>query len=780
MKKQLILILFLLGNLTSGFSNNNTITNEKTDFDDLVGMYNGFSLMEEGLDDANKITAELTSDFHLKITENFDGLLVDHFNEKISPQAGGEMKDGGYLFEFKAVSSESEFSVIRIIIHDEVILSGTNLSMSISFMKHSEEKGIFAVSKEGGDPKKPSKSINFSDIHNSIFYTGKTQDDTFGDFKIEWYPSEGIGYLSYKNVVNVFKIEKKKHKYRLTNKYGIDLEYIYNDRGGKKMKLLDIHRGRKLLEKSVKYGNRISAKAIGDEKDFLIKIGASFYDAIHDRFKPKGNYTLTHDNKLNGKGIKILSNEEQFVIYAGGVKDGIFHGKGLTAQEGESGSGVFQNGIRHGQFEITLSNGGFAAGEFIKGIQEGLWKIKHANGATFDMVFENGKKINSTHTNSHLRVKNKRIQQLMDKANNENQILTKYKDLVEAKKRCVNLDKKENYLSDYKYCITGTKDEINGLTSAMSAQIQLLKKIMVEAKKDGCFETAETIEAVRHKLQIAKDRYSSASYYLKDLLAASSRKDIEKEVGKISKYMEDGSDFLDQYYGSRILIKSCFEYTGIGSSSSSSRSAAQKKSTVKTQTSKSTNQKSTRKIQPSNSTNQKSTSQKSTVATSSPVVYPVFTGKYEGDNLLLLMGRKIDDPAVQGLLKNSYFDFEESFNGVSKVQKKFTCNKYRFSIKFENGILTQMSFKYLSFDKTGYFKKRMPLGIPMAKPLSKMKNMKDNWKLFEYGSARDYSISKYQLSFEAKGDVNDGGVIQIVNISAEDVKDWNSYYQQFK
>ena len=110
----------------------------------------------------------------------------------------------------------------------------------------------------------------------------------------------------------------------------------------------------------------------------------------------------------------------------------------------------------------------------------------------------------------------------------------------------------------------------------------------------------------------------------------------------------------------------------------------------------------------------------------------------------------------------------------------FACTKYNFTLKFTNGVLSSMEFIFASFDKNGYFKKRMPLGIPMAQPISKMKNMKDDWNLFEYGSIREYTISKFQLSFEAKGDFNDGGVIHIVNIDADDVKDWNSYYQQFK
>ncbi|MFK7771182.1 MAG: hypothetical protein AB8F94_03545 [Saprospiraceae bacterium] len=766
MKKQIILILFLLGNLTSSFSNNNILGSSKTAFDELVGTYQGFVLSEQGTDNANNIIAELTSDFNLKITEDFDGLLVEHINEKLSPKVAGLLETGDYSFEFKAASEKSEFKVIRISIHTKPLIPNTNFSMSIAMLKESTELSVFAVKKKGGNPKTPSKNIDFSELHNSVFYTGKTQDNTFGDYKIEWYPSQGIGYLNYKNVTNVFKIERKENKYRLTNKYGIDLEYYYNYLGEKKMKLLDIHSGRNLLYQGVKYGRRLSPKAVGTEKDFLIEVGASFHDVIHDRFKPKGNYTLNHDNKLNGKGIEILSENKMFVVYAGEMKDGIFHGKGSAIQDGESSNGIFQNGIQHGHFEVTLSNGSIASGEFVNGKQEGLWKVKHTNGAKFDMDFKDGKKINSTHTNSHLRVENKRVLQLVKQGRKVGQIQYKCADLVETITRCVNLDREENTLGDYKYCLAGMKDKLDEITASLSTAIKHTGKTIKEAEKDGCFETVETIKTVKHELEVAKDRFASARYYFKDLMAADNNKDVRKEALKIADYMVDGEDFFVKSQNRLLSIKTCYEYTNTGSSTPPARSAAPKKST--------------RKTQPSTSTNKKTTPQPSTAVVAKPIVYPSFTGKYEGDNLLLLMGRKIDDPAVQGLLNNSYFDFEESFNGVSKVQKKFTCNKYRFSIKFENGILTQMNFKYLSFDKSGYFKKRMPLGIPMAKPLSKMKNMKDIWTLSKYSSIRDYSLSKYQLSFEVTGDINDGGVIQIVNIKAEDVKDWNSYYRQFK
>ena len=101
---------------------------------------------------------------------------------------------------------------------------------------------------------------------------------------------------------------------------------------------------------------------------------------------------------------------------------------------------------------------------------------------------------------------------------------------------------------------------------------------------------------------------------------------------------------------------------------------------------------------------------------------------------------------------------------------EFCCCLYR---------LTFISFKVQEWDKDHYFKKQLPLNIPLAKSTSAMQNMKDEWILDKFGDIFNWTLNKYQLKFEVMG----GGPnkdIHIVNINAEEVKDWNSYYEQFK
>ena len=60
-----------------------------------------------------------------------------------------------------------------------------------------------------------------------------------------------------------------------------------------------------------------------------------------------------------------------------------------------------------------------------------------------------------------------------------------------------------------------------------------------------------------------------------------------------------------------------------------------------------------------------------------------------------------------------------------------------------------------------------------------MKRMKEKWKYNDYGSSSNWTLKKYQLNFEVWGG-GENNEVQIVNINAEDITDWNSYYRQFK
>lgn len=225
MKKQLILILFLLGNLTTSFSQF-----QKTAFDNLVGTYDDFTITKDGVENSNNVKVELTADFNVKITEDFDGLLVEHINQKVNPQVAGFDKDENYLFDFKPTSKQNEFNAVRITIYKEPIFPNTEFNMSIGYTKgEKEEYFLFGIKKDGGNPKQPNKNIDFSDIYQSVLYTNKIEKNTYGAFKVEWYPSHDIGYLRFKHLKNFFKITKIEHGYLLQNENqdNIELEYKY-------------------------------------------------------------------------------------------------------------------------------------------------------------------------------------------------------------------------------------------------------------------------------------------------------------------------------------------------------------------------------------------------------------------------------------------------------------------------------------------------------------------------------------------------------------------------
>lgn len=760
MKKQIILFLFILGNLTTSFSQN-----KKTAFDDLVGTYQGIIMTAEGIDGANNVTAEMTADFNLKVTENFDGLFVEHINEKVSPQAGGEMKDGIYVFEFKAVSKESEFSLIRVMIHNEAILPGTNLSMSIAYKKHSEEQGIFAVSKEGVSPKKPTARINFSDIHNFVFFSGKTQDNTFGDFKIEWYPSHQFGYLRYKHVTNVFKITNREGKYFLHHNNTNDIELEFRVHYSNKLKLQKIHKGKSLFEMS-KVKQYQSDKAMKNKEECLVEIGNFFYDMIHDEFKRKGDYTLNHKNKSNGKGIKFILSEDKPLMYAGGFKDGIYNGEGFSTTIEASEKGSYKKGIRHGHFYVSNSEGDRASGEYKDGVQDGLWKVQKANGATFDLVFQNGKKISTTATNKG--VKNTQIAKHVEDAQFQLKSSKRLvKEIVSISNGCSN----RTTIRDYQVCIRPIKRKIDLFATGIVAADRELTKAIKEAKRIGCTQTLQILKNAEEDLWEANGNFGKAYKAITEAYHATTVANLRTEFRKSKAALRKAAEAMDEYFFwiNALTLETCYEYSTTDNSTLPSRKSSQRKSSSNSSSSYSTN-----------SSNNKTTSQTSNAFASKPVVYPAFTGKYEGDNLLRLMGRKVDDPAVQKLLKNPKYKFEKKDRSGSLREKiDYECYPYRFSLSFINGIMTYISFEVKEWDNEHYFKKKLPLNIPLAKSTSAMKRMKDKWKHNDYGSSSNWTLKKYQLKFETWGG-GENNNIHIVNINAEDIKDWNSYYQQFQ
>ncbi len=760
MKKQLILILFLLGNLTTSFSNNNTLTNKKTAFNDLIGTYQGFTLTEEGLDNANQIVVELTADFNLKITENFDGLFVEHINEKISPQSAGLIKTDDYAFDFKPASEESEFSIIRVLIHEEPVIP--NSDFKVSFAMKGKEDSFFSVKKEGGNPKKPVKDINFSDIYEATSYTGKTQDNTFGDFKVEWFPSHKLGYLRFAHLRNVFKIERKNKYYIVTNETNqTDFKLKYYLYDNEIIKSIFLFGGKNLFDSSIADKYKYP-KSFANDKENMLAIGSSIYDMIFDRFKVvEEDYTFTHNNKLNGKGMQIVFANNDVFVYSGGFKDGLFHGEGKITLKNGLNSGSFQDGERYGHFYISLLDGSQGSGEYVNGVQEGLWKVKQSNGATFDLIFQNGKKISTTATNKG--VKNTQIAKHVEDADYQLKNSKRYvQEMVGIVNGCTN----RTTMRSYQVCLRPLKRKIDLFTGTIVAADKELAKAIKETKRIGCAQSLQILKNAEKGLWEANGSFGDAYKAVTEVYHASTVSTLKAEFRKCKVALGKAAEAMDEYFYwiNALTLETCYEYSSTDNSTLPSRKSSSKSSSS----------------QSTSSSNNKTTSQNSTSVTSTTVIYPAFTGKYEGDNLLLLLGRKVDDPAVQKLLKNPKYKFERKDRSGSLREKiDYECYPYRFSLSFVNGVMTYISFEVKEWDNEHYFKKKLPLNIPLAKSTSAMKRMKDKWKHNDYGSSSNWTLEKYQLKFNVYGG-GENDDIHIVNINGEDIKDWNSYYQQFQ
>jgi hypothetical protein len=174
-------------------------------------------------------------------------------------------------------------------------------------------------------------------------------------------------------------------------------------------------------------------------------------------------------------------------------------------------------------------------------------------------------------------------------------------------------------------------------------------------------------------------------------------------------------------------------------------------------------------------------SQTSTQTSSSlPVSYPAFTGAYAGDNLLLLFGRKLDDPAVQEFLNDASLGFKEQTVNPKPGQKTFYASDLRTGMVFKDGILFRMSFSSsLSYKPENHFKEELPLSIPLTQSSAGMKSMPDTWNHMNLGGTEQWTLKKYGLSFKVKGNP-EKKIVTTIEIEARDVKDWNGYYGQFE
>ena len=569
----------MLGNLTNSFPQQT----KKTAYDDLVGTYQGFTLTEAGLDNANQIVVELTADFKLKITENFDGLFVEHINEKLFPEAAGSITTGDYAFDFKPENKSSEFELIRVLLHKEPVIP--NSDYKVSFLMKGKDQSIFTVIKEGGNPKTPVEDIKFSEIYKAELYTGKTKDDTFGDYKIEWYTSHDFGFLQYKHLKNVFRITKIERGYRVRNenKGVIELDYAYDSY--KRMTLKKIKKGSRLFDKEKVKEYKKQGESQNSPKEFIQNICSSFYHLIDSRFKPRGNYTLTHDNKLNGKGIQIFMEEVQPIVYSGGFQDGRFQGDGKFILTDRTDYGTFQNGTRHGHLYMEMLDGSRASGEYVKGVQEGLWKIKLPNGATFDKVFKNGKVESSTSTNTG--AKNTQIAKHVNDAQYQLKSSGRYiNEIVSMANGCND----RTTLRSYQVCLRPIKRKIDLFSTGIVAADRELTKAIKEAKRIGCVNTIQILKNAEDDLWEANGNFRKAYDAITEAYHATTVSKVKSEFSKSKSALKKAGKAFDEYniWIAALVTETCYEYSSTDNSTLPSRTSGQRKSSSKSSSSHST------------------------------------------------------------------------------------------------------------------------------------------------------------------------------------------------
>lgn len=529
------------------------------------------------------------------------------------------------------------------------------------------------------------------------------------------------------------------------------------------MALKKIRKGNLLFDKEKVKKYKEQGDVQNNKEEFILNICSSFYYLIDSRFKPRENYPLTHDNKLNGKGIQFFMEEGQPIVYAGGFQNGQFQGKGKFILVNRIDKGHFENGTRHGHIFMDMVDGSQASGQYVNGVQEGLWKIKLSNGATFEKVFKNEEIESSTPTNTG--VKNTQIAKYVEDAQYQLKSSKRYiNEIVDIANGCSD----RTTLRSYQVCLRPLKRKIDLFTVGIVATDRELAKAIKEADRIGCTQALQILKNAEDDLWEANGKFGEAYKAVTETYHATTVSNVRAEFRKCKAALQKATKAMDEYYFwiNSLTTQTCYEYSNTDNSTLPSRTSSKSKASSNNSSSSSS-----KKI---------TTSQESSTVTSGAVVYPAITSKYEGNNLLLLMGRKLDDPAVQRLFNDAAFQFKESTTAIPKGQRMFYATKDNCSVTFKNGIIYELVLSQDYFDKNEYFKNKLPLDIPLAKPLGRMKSIKGDWKLTKYGSIHTYKLSKYKLYFKVSSDVDKDGLISKVQINAYDIKDWNSYYRQFQ
>lgn len=133
--------------------------------------------------------------------------------------------------------------------------------------------------------------------------------------------------------------------------------------------------------KSFKYWGNYS----NDKKHFKGKI-----EYKHNKDVYEGEFT---DDAITGNGSYRWKNGD---VFEGGFLNGKMHGKGIYKwPDGAEYEGNYAENIKIGYGRFKWSNGKVYLGPFVNGKQHGFGKISYPDGRVKEVVFENGKLINS-------------------------------------------------------------------------------------------------------------------------------------------------------------------------------------------------------------------------------------------------------------------------------------------------------------------------------------------------------------------------------------------------
>lgn len=148
---------------------------------------------------------------------------------------------------------------------------------------------------------------------------------------------------------------------------------------------------------------------------------------------------------------------------------------------------------------------------------------------------------------------------------------------------------------------------------------------------------------------------------------------------------------------------------------------------------------------------------------------PSYSGSYEGDDLLKLLGRDVEDKAIKKLI--SLYDLKRNKNCSYEEVCRFNSME-GISLFFRKRKLTAIFLQHSS-QGNGQFSKKAPLVIPLAKPHSLMDSFGKDW---EQKGERYWKKTINNIEFKVRSEA-ELDIVNSISISADDNMDWVAYHK---